>query len=171
MENKSSAKLTRRNYLRYVWRFLVVLLGLTALFGGLYLYRLTREVDRQWAARSWRLPSIVYSDSFLLYPGQQVSPATLQAKLERLGYRETPAAPDRPGRYWRNAIATGEAWDIFLKALDTPWQQQPARRVEIVWQGGADSGAEGLGGWGGSAVGGVGSGRTGAFLRPGTAAA
>ncbi len=49
--------------------------------------------------RRWDLPSRIYSDLYVLRPGEAVSVAELQAKLERLFYQQIDGRPERPGRY------------------------------------------------------------------------
>lgn len=125
----------RRRWIRRVLAIGALALGLAALLGGIYLYRLTQEVDRLWAARSWHLPSIVYSDSRLLYPGQVFAPQHLQAKLDRLGYRETEAAPSLGGQYRWRATSAGKVLDLHLNDLNTPWKQRAGFVVQISWDG------------------------------------
>ena len=80
-------------------------LPILAVFGGLLLagvlvlgYFTTRVVAR-FDGRRWDLPSRIYSDLYVLRPGDAVSVAEIQAKLARLYYQQTEAAPERPGRY------------------------------------------------------------------------
>ena len=121
--------------MRRVSLVFIAALVLASLAGAVYLRRLAREVDRQWAARTWRLPSVIYSDSCLLYPGQFFKRASLQAKLERLGYHETSAAPKVPGRYRWRTTGSGKVLDLHLNDLNTPWKERPGFIVQIAWAG------------------------------------
>ncbi len=80
-------------------------LSILAVFGSLLLagvlllgYFTTRVVGR-FDGRRWDLPSRIYSDLYVLRPGDAVSMSELQAKLGRLFYQQTGTEPDRPGRY------------------------------------------------------------------------
>ena len=60
-------------------------------------YFTTRVVAR-FDGRRWNLPSRIYSDLYVLRAGRRgARSAALAAKLERLFYQETTAAPERPG--------------------------------------------------------------------------
>lgn len=62
-----------------------------------------RELDRQLverlSGRRWQLPSRLYGDSFVIYVGQELVPADLVARLDRLGYSRTAREPVSAGAY------------------------------------------------------------------------
>jgi penicillin-binding protein 1B len=67
--------------------------------GVLVLAYFTTRVVHRFDGRRWDLPSRIYSDLYVLRPGDAVSVAELQAKLARLFYQQVEEPPDRPGRY------------------------------------------------------------------------
>ena len=68
-------------------------------FFTLYLMVLYVIVTDRLEGKRWRLPSKVYSDSFVLYPGQDLAGAHLMDRLRRLGYHSVSGLPQRPGEY------------------------------------------------------------------------
>ncbi len=76
-----------------------------AVFGGLLLSGVlmlgyfTARVVRRFDGRRWDLPSRIYSDLYVLRPGDAVSAAELQGRLARLYYQRVDSVPERPGRY------------------------------------------------------------------------
>jgi len=73
-------------------------------------------VTARFEGKRWRLPSKVYSDSFVLYPGRDLAGAHLLDRLRRMGYRSVSALPQSPGEYHLepNGLA------IFLKDFPYP---------------------------------------------------
>lgn len=65
----------------------------------LYLGVLYVIVTDRFEGKRWRFPSKVYSDSFILYPGQEIARIQLLDRLKRLGYRAVDDAPEHPGQY------------------------------------------------------------------------
>ena len=78
---------------------ILAVFGSLLLAGVLVLGYFTTRVTARFDGRRWDLPSRIYSDLYVLRPGDAVSVAELQAKLARLYYQETSEAPERPGRY------------------------------------------------------------------------
>lgn len=107
-------------------------------FGGaamvvlLYLADLTEGMDKRFAGRLWDLPSKIYSDITLLYPGQALNPPLLLEKLDRLGYRPVSGTPSKPGemRFSKTAL------EIYLHEFHSPFHDQQSASV---WVGLKDS--------------------------------
>jgi len=101
-----------------------VVAGISILLYGGYL---AKKIENRFAGRRWNIPSTVYSDSTLLYPGQAVNRPLLNEKLKRLGYREVSHIPGRKGemRYNKNAV------DIFLHDFKSPFLTQIGFPVRI----------------------------------------
>ena len=78
---------------------ILAVFGSVLLAGVLTLAYFTTRVTARFDGRRWDLPSRIYSDLYVLRPGDAVSVAELQAKLARLYYQHAEAAPERPGRY------------------------------------------------------------------------
>ena len=66
---------------------------------GLFLYgwHLAVDIEQRFTARRWSVPSKVYSDTTLLYPGQRINPDLLKDKLSALGYRKVGHRPAQKG--------------------------------------------------------------------------
>ena len=56
-----------------------------------YLWHLSAVIDKRFSVRRWSVPSTIYSDSTLLFPGQRINEDTLREKLRRLAYRTAAA--------------------------------------------------------------------------------
>ncbi len=104
----------------------VVLAGLGA---AVYCFFLSIEIDERFSARKWSIPSRVYSDSLLLYTGQQIDQAVIADKLSRLGYHEVSEAPEKSGEYRRQ----NNRIDVWLRAMNTPEHQRDAVSVRILF--------------------------------------
>jgi len=57
-----------------------------------YYFALENEVTTRFAGRRWDIPSRIYSDATLLYPGQNIADIGLPQRLARLNYHKVPAA-------------------------------------------------------------------------------
>jgi penicillin-binding protein 1B len=113
-------------------------LPILAVFGGVLLAGVialaafTAVVVRRFDGRRWNLPSRIYSDLYVLRPGDATSPAALTAKLERLFYQPVETAPDRPGHFRREK----DAFDIHTRAFRYPGRAFAGRRVRLTIAGG-----------------------------------
>ena len=107
--------------------FMLLAAGLTA---G-YCLNLSREIEDRFSGRKWSIPSKVYSDSLLLYPGQNFRREAIFNKLVRLGYHEVDRSPRFPGEYTmdRNRLK------LFLHPLETPEQSREGFPVKITFNG------------------------------------
>ncbi|MFA5905980.1 MAG: transglycosylase domain-containing protein, partial [Desulfobacula sp.] len=101
----------------------VAVAGLTAL----YIVTLTQGMDRRFAGRLWDLPSKVYSDITLIYPGQAVNRSLLSGKLDRLDYQEVSARPSRPGEMHMSKTSL----EIYLHEFHSPFHEQESGFVSI----------------------------------------
>lgn len=107
------------------YSLLIFLLGGIAL--AIYGWHLSVQVEKRFSARRWSIPSTVYSDTMLLYPGQYMDPLQLSKKLSNLGYHRVKSLPSRKGEI---RIGT-ETLDIFLNDLKTPWNQRAGFLAQI----------------------------------------
>ena len=113
-------------------------LPILAVLGGLLLtgviglaYFTTRVVDR-FDGRRWNLPSRIYSDLFVLRPGDTASIGSLTAKLERLLYQEADASPDRPGRFRREK----DVLEIRTRGFRYPGKTFVGQQVRVAFASG-----------------------------------
>ncbi|MBT8372620.1 MAG: PBP1A family penicillin-binding protein, partial [Deltaproteobacteria bacterium] len=80
------------------------------------------------SARRWRIPSKVFSDTTLLYPGQRINPDLLRKKLVALGYQKVPHQPAKKGEM----RISPDAFTIYLHDLKTPWNNRQGFAVRIA---------------------------------------
>ncbi|MBI3811757.1 MAG: transglycosylase domain-containing protein, partial [Nitrospirae bacterium] len=81
------------------WRILIGAIPVLAMLFALYLGILYVIVTNRFEGQRWRLPSKVYADSIILYPGQEINGIRLPDRLRRLDYHPVPALPEHPGEY------------------------------------------------------------------------
>ena len=94
---------------------------------AIYSWYLSAQVEKRFSARRWSIPSTVYSDTTLLYPGQRFDPSLFNEKLVNLGYRRVNHVPSQKGEI----RIRPDALDIFLNDLKTPWTQRQGFLVQI----------------------------------------
>ena len=75
-----------------------------------------RDIEERFDGRKWRIPSRVYSDTTLLYPGQSISRDLLEERLTHLGYRPVKHAPRQQGRM----RVKQDRIEVFLNDLRMP---------------------------------------------------
>ncbi len=91
-------KTTRRKIFKLLgWLTLLILL-LAAAGTTLWGFYLARQVETRFEGRRWSIPSRVYSDITLLFPGQGINPPAFAQKLRRLGYRKVTHPPEQARR-------------------------------------------------------------------------
>ncbi len=96
---------------------IIVMAGIALAIYGWYL---SGQVEKRFSARRWSIPSTVYSDTTLLYPGQRIIPSQFSQKLSNLGYRRVNRLPSNKGELQIRA----QRLDIFLNDLKTPWTER-----------------------------------------------
>jgi penicillin-binding protein 1B len=125
MRKKSYKGRARAPWLRALaLAFVLVGVGLT-----LYGWFLSTQIEKRFSGRRWSIPSRVFSDSALLYPGQPMGLSALREKLHRLGYREVSGEPRRKG----DLRATPHALDLYLHDLVVPSRRREGFRVKILF--------------------------------------
>lgn len=99
-----------------------------ALIGvGIYGWHLSGDVTERFSSRRWSIPSKVYTDTMLLYPGQRLDVKPFIEKLNRMGYHKGAAPPKRKGQIQ----LTANGLHIFLQDLETPWKKREGFPVSI----------------------------------------
>jgi penicillin-binding protein 1B len=103
-----------------IWKTLlagsILVLATVGLGTLVYCWHLSGKIDKRFSGRRWSIPSRVFSDSTILYPGQAIAPVLFHQKLRNLGYREVAHEPEREGELRR----VGSEIEVFLHALKTP---------------------------------------------------
>jgi penicillin-binding protein 1B len=95
---------------------------------SIYGWYLSNQVEKRFSARRWQIPSTVYSDTTLLYPGQRFNPAIFTRKLVNLGYRSVNHLPAKKGEIQ----ITPPEINIFLNDLKTPWRTREGFPVRVI---------------------------------------
>jgi penicillin-binding protein 1B len=113
-----------KNFLKYAL-LIFVLAGLGLSIYGWYL---SNQVEKRFSARRWHIPSTVYSDTTLLYPGQRFNPTIFTKKLVNLGYRRVNHLPSKKGELQITPVEI----NIFLNDLKTPWRTRGGFPVRVV---------------------------------------
>ena len=103
---------------------LFIIAGIT-LYGWYY----ATLIEERFSTRRWSIPSKVYSDTTLIYPGQQINPELFHQKLLNLQYRTVAGMPARKGEMRISAAFT----EIFLHDLQTPWRQREGFPVKLMF--------------------------------------
>jgi penicillin-binding protein 1B len=125
-----------KSNLRIFSASLITLLVITTsgiVFGGWYLKDWEKTVTEKFEGKKWRLPSKIYSDSYLLYVGISLRAEDIKEKLRRLGYHEVATAPKSKGEY-RYQPAQG-LLDIYLHDFVYPTEAFKGYPVRVFLQG------------------------------------
>jgi penicillin-binding protein 1B len=83
-KKKRSINITLKRMLKWCLPTFVLICGVILVYCGY----LSIQIDKRFSGRRWSIPSKVYSDTTILYPGQKINHTLLDEKLRRLGYRE-----------------------------------------------------------------------------------
>lgn len=93
-----------------------------AVAGGWWAVGTIRGLDRQlverFSGRRWEIPSKIYSDSFVVYAGSEISPLNLVERLDRLDYRGVDAQVAHAGEY--RYEPSRRRLEVFLRNFDYP---------------------------------------------------
>ena len=106
---------------------LALLLGMAAIIS--YAAYLSARIEERFSARRWSIPSKVYSDTTLLYPGQRIDLELFQEKLLNLDYRSVSHLPLKKGEMKNSQSFI----DIFLHDLKTPWKTREGFPMQLVF--------------------------------------
>ncbi len=118
---------------RIFWGIIgIVFLGLLAtgsVLGWQFYHKLEHEVITRFSDHRWEVPSKIYAQPLLLYPGLSIADVDLFAQLERLDYQRVEKNIQARGDYWYDS-ETGEV-HIFLRESTYPGRQRPARQIAL----------------------------------------
>lgn len=83
---------------------------------GVYL---SGQIAKRFEGRRWSVPSRIYSDSFVVYPGQRLTARQLSERLGLLGYRRVTKRPRAEGEYRpQPAAITARLRTVHLPVID-----------------------------------------------------
>ncbi|MDH3720340.1 MAG: transglycosylase domain-containing protein, partial [Desulfobacteraceae bacterium] len=92
-----------------------------------YCWYLSIQIDKRFSGRRWSIPSKVYSDTTILYPGQKTNRTLFNEKLRRLGYREVAHRPVDKGELNRSASSI----QLYLHDFIVPSRYKEGIPVQI----------------------------------------
>ena len=114
-----------------IFKIFFILAVVTVIAGavwiGIIVNTTSEGISKRFAGRLWRIPSTVYSDSTLLFPGQGVNPPLLIEKLHHLGYWDVKGKPVQKGEI----RAEKGAIECFLRDVHTPFLKRDGIAVRI----------------------------------------
>jgi len=110
-----------------------IILVLIIMAAAAYGWSLSKDIEKRFSGRRWSIPSKVYSDTTILYPGQEINTELFLDKLKGLGYREITNNPAQKGEMRRK----GDVLEIFLNDLNIPAQKREGFPVKITINDGA----------------------------------
>ncbi len=126
-------KRSRLRALKILFVPLILFIAAGVVFGGWYVRYLEGVVTVKFEGRKWQFPSKIYSDNFLMYIGMNLRIEDLQAKLHRLGYRESRNLPKAKGEY--RFLNNEGMLEIYLHDFVYPLEPLRGFPVRIALQG------------------------------------
>jgi penicillin-binding protein 1B len=116
---------------RPVWLGVLTVCCAAVITLSLYSLHLYHQVEARFSGRRWSIPSQIFSDVTLLYPGLRVNRSLFEAKLLRLGYRSVSETPQREGEM---RVRPG-AIELFLHHLNLPEDDREGYGVRLKFDG------------------------------------
>jgi len=116
-------------------KYRAAFVGLLALMviGGVglggYAWRLYNDVEERFSGRRWSIPSQIYSDATLIYPGMRINRPLFLKKLHRLGYRPVDHVPRKKG----DMRAKATVIELFLHDLQLPDDRREGFAIRMTF--------------------------------------
>ena len=126
-----SATGRRRRWLRRLFGGLVLLLVVGGTGAAWGIRELDRQLVERFPCRRWDIPSRIYSDSYVIHPGAELSAGLLVERLTLLDYRRTRRALRAPGEY--RLDDGGLFVEIHARAFDYPDRRREPSIVRITF--------------------------------------
>jgi penicillin-binding protein 1B len=98
-----------------------------------YYHALKNEVIRRFSGQRWSIPSRIYSDSKLIYPGMDLDAVGFFQRLARLNYHPIGSGEPERGEYVYDR-SRGRVV-IFLHRFAYPYRDFPGDMIELVLKG------------------------------------
>jgi len=118
--------------LRKRWIAFSVSLFCVLVITGVFFYCLYLAIliDQRFSARRWIIPSKVFSDTTLLFPGQRINRPAFVNKLQRLEYRDVRHVPEKSGemRSMESAV------ELYLHDLEMPAKKREGFPIRITFR-------------------------------------
>jgi penicillin-binding protein 1B len=96
-----------------------------------YCWYLSIQIEKRFSGRRWSIPSKVYSDTTILYPGQKINRVLFDEKLRRLGYRKVAHKPEIKGELRVSA----SRMEIYLHDFRASSRYKEGELVQIRFDG------------------------------------
>jgi penicillin-binding protein 1B len=100
-------------------------------YGYSYYTSLEDEVVTRFSGKRWDIPSQIYSDSLVVYPGANLNNIGFFQRLARLNYRPKPAATQVTGRGEYCYSPNKGRMILFLHAFAYPYHQFDGQLIDI----------------------------------------
>ncbi|MDY6823424.1 MAG: PBP1A family penicillin-binding protein [Thermodesulfobacteriota bacterium] len=81
-----------------------------------YCWYLAGNIEERFSGRRWDIPSTIYADSTLLFPGKPLDRLRFEEKLRKLGYHRTSGPPGIKGEY----RVEDSDMEIYFRDLSLP---------------------------------------------------
>lgn len=95
-----------------------------------YYHSLENEVVTRFSNKHWSIPSLVYSDSTIIYPGQKITEIGLIERLARLNYHRVNAGEVSSRGEYSFDQKTGQ-FDLFLHSFHYPYSLFPGQLLSM----------------------------------------
>jgi len=118
--------ITKKRIIRFLSLFFVFISV------GILLYCLYSAflINKRFSTRRWSIPSKVFSDTTLLFPGQRTDRTPFLKKLRRLEYRDVTHVPKVSGEM----RVLGSAVEVYLHDLEMPDKSRKGFPVKILFR-------------------------------------
>jgi len=124
-KKKRFINITLKRLIKWYLPTIVLICGIMLV----YCWYLSIQIDKRFSGRRWSIPSKVYSDTTILYPGQKINRALFNEKLRRLGYRKVVHKPVNKGELIRSASFV----QLYLHDFTVPSRSKEGIPVQIIF--------------------------------------
>jgi penicillin-binding protein 1B len=126
----------KRAYIYFIVKSVILFFVLSSVAAGIglsvYSWQLSQQIHKRFSTRRWSIPSTIFSDITIIYPGQQIDQNFFIEKLKNIGYRAVANPPLHKGEFTLVALGI----DIFLNDLDVPSLKRKGVPISIKFSEG-----------------------------------
>lgn len=119
-------RLYRKKRSRFFYIFTGWLISFCVFTAGIFLY-FGWQVEKRFSGQRWSIPSYIFSDTIILFPGLSLDLDFLSQMLDRRFYRKSAKPPSHPGEYWIDR-AGGECI-VWIRSFKFPGKNIPERKI------------------------------------------
>ncbi len=121
----------KRRRVRYWLRGAALFLLLCLISAAVFAYYLYNRIEARFSSRRWSIPTIVFSSTVPVHPGQPISLDRLRDMFEERRYTEAPTAPVLAGQF----MSSGNLLTVHLRAFQFPGLAMPSGVVQFHFDG------------------------------------